>query len=136
MASQTISLREFRSVVFDDIPFYFEETTIGGERAFTSDIGSGYTVAIITSIPTDKTYSRGKGEDAIRVIVRDENNELVDSASHTKRTEGFGERVKEKVLAFMTCPYTDCDGAIKVADGPHGAYYFCTDDDCTHTESI
>lgn len=132
MTDTPIYLSDFRSFVFEEIPFYFEETTRGGEIAFEYDLGSGYSAFILTSIEEDSTVVRE--DDAIRVFVTDDSDELVDMKPHTKRTEGFEQRVIEKVYDYIRCPV--CEESIKVANGEYGSYYFCTSQECDFTESV
>lgn len=132
MTDESISIHDFREFVFNDIPVYFEETIQGGEIAFRYDLGSGYSVLIITSITEGEVYIREN--DAIRVIVTDDSDELVDAKPHTKRTSGFKERVIRKVNDYIKCP--ECGGSVKVAEGDYGSYYFCTDDSCDYTRSV
>ena len=133
MPADRIHISDFRELVFEEIPFYFEETTRGGEIAFEYNLGSGYSVFILTSIDKDDKVVRKEG-DAIRVLVTDDSDELVDMKPHTKRTDGFGERVIEKVSDYILCPV--CDESVKVAEGEYGPYYFCTDQECDYTNSV
>lgn len=132
MTDTSISISDFRDFVFNDIPVFFEETTRGGEIAFEHKLGNGYSVVIITSITKGEKYIRKN--DSIKIIVLDDSNELVEAKPHTKRTEGFRERVIEKVESIIHCP--ECSESVKVSVGEYGPYYFCTNDTCEYTESI
>lgn len=134
MATINISFNEFRGFVFNELPYYFSETTVGGERAFDSDMGSGYSLRILTSIPKGQDMVREEGADAIRVQVVDETGAPVRSASHTKRTPGYRDRVSDKVQDLSTCP--DCWSERKVSKGEYGPYFFCVSDECDYTDSI
>jgi hypothetical protein len=134
MATINITFNEFRGFVFSDLPYYFSETTVGGERAFDTDMGNGYSLRILTSIPQGQDEVREEGEDAIRVQLVDENGSPVKTASHTKRTPGYRDRVTTKVKELSRCP--QCWSELKVAKSEHGPYLFCTSNDCGYTESI
>lgn len=135
MGSINISIGEFREFVFNDIPYYFEEVTVGNERAFKHDLGNGYAVKILTSIPSGQKYVRNSN-DSMKVILTDTADDLVDARSHTKRTPGYRDRIQEKVNYYIKCPESGCGGDVKVADGQYGKYFFCTEDDCGYMESV
>lgn len=135
MATIDISINEFRGFVFNELPYYFEEARVGGERAFESNIGKGYKLQILTSIPADSDVVREEGSDAIRVQVVDDTGTPVQSASHTKRTPGYRDRIKEKINELLICPKCGLD-ELRVSDGQYGHYFFCTGDDCGYTDSI
>lgn len=136
MGSINISIKEFRGFIFNELPYYFEEITVGNERAFKYDMGNGYSVKVLTSIPSGQKYVRGEGSDSIKVILTDTADDLVDARPRTNRTPGYRERIIEKVKYYTECPEENCTGDVKVADGEYGKYFFCTEDDCEYMESV
>lgn len=126
-----IYISDFREVLFEELPVYFEETTQGGERAFEHTMGSGFTLLILTSITEGEQRVR-EDNDAIRVLLKYD-NEIVDGQPHTKRTEGFQRRLTEKINRYIKCP--ECHNELKIAEGEYGFYYFCTEG-CGYTESL
>lgn len=135
MATINISIHEFRGFVFDDLPHYYEETTVGGERAFETKLGKEYTLQILTSIPVNEEEVRKEGDDAIRVQIVNPEGTPVRAETHTKRTPGYQERVSEKIISLIRCP--ECRSSeLRVSEGQYGPYFFCTSDNCSYTDSI
>lgn len=134
MGTIDITLGEFKGFVYS-LDLYFEETSVGGEAAFESNIGQDYTLRILTSIDAnadDDEAVRPEGTDAIRVHLASPDSDIVQSTPHTKRTPGWRDRIKDKIDEIIGCP--DCDGTMRLSDGDYGLYFFCTE--CDHTESF
>lgn len=134
MGTIEISFNEFRGFIYNEIPYYFEETTVGGEKAFETNMGKNYRLQILTSIPVNRDVVREEGEDAIRVQLVDPSGNPVKTTPHTKRTPGYRDRVSRKVKEIANCP--ECGDERKVSDGEYGPYMFCVSETCEHTESL
>lgn len=140
MGSISISLQDFRDLLYNSdvsiLDRYWEEGVNGGERVFYYSVGEGFVLEILTSIPRDEYYSRSEG-DAIRTQIRhQETGKILDAEAHTKRTEGWEDRVAEKVESLVGCPEEECTGEKRIADGQYGRYYFCIEDTCNFSQSI
>lgn len=131
MATLNISFNEIRGFVFN-LDLYFEETVVGHERVFEADIGNGYKIRFFTSISEKSEEVREEGSDAMRVNVVNDDGDIIKSASHTKRTPGWDDRIEEKINKLIGC--NECGDFLKVADGEHGKYFFCPE--CGNTQSI
>ena len=125
-----IYLSDFREIVFTEISGYFHEKIYGDEVGFWHDMGSDFKLVILTSV--DKQSETIKEKDAIRVLLK-QNNEIILMKPHTKRTDGYGERLVSKVNDILLC--SNCEAESKIAHGEYGYYYFCTEG-CGETQSI
>jgi hypothetical protein len=138
MSSKSISLQDFRDVLYGDdyeLDLYWDETKNGGERSFHSERGESIVLEILTSIPVGDYYTREKN-DAIRTQLRDtQSGEIIDAETHTKRTDGWEERLVSKINALSQCPEDDCSGTKRVSDGQYGLFFYCTDCD-DYSESL
>lgn len=133
MGAIDITLREFRGFVFNELDGYYDECVSGGEIAFDLNVGTGYTLRILTSIPADDDVVREKG-DAIRVILLSPNDELVQGTAHVKRMPNYRTHIKERIDELIGCE--NCDGDMRLSAGDYGPYMFCTNDDCEFTRSL
>lgn len=138
-----ISIDELRGFVYGDFSeelgagddtLYFQETVVGNERAFVADIGSGYHLQFLTSIGADEETVRDEGSDAMRLLIVDENGNIVSSESHTKRKPKYREKIRRKSSELLECP--ECLSQRRVASGEYGRYFFCTNNSCEYTESL
>jgi hypothetical protein len=141
MGSISISLQDFRDILYNPektgVDLYWNETQNGGERAFHSEIGEDFVVEILTSIPVKEYYSRQEN-DAIRTQIRNtETGEIIEAEPHTKRTQGWEDRLVTKIHALIDCPEEDdSDGEKRISNGEYGRYYFCTNDNCDFIQSL
>jgi hypothetical protein len=133
MGSIPISLSEFRGFVFNDLDGYYSEETVGNERAFDRNIGKGYTVRILTSIPADGDIVRREG-DAIRVLLLDPDNKPLVYTSHVKRTPGYRDRIQDRLDELIGCD--SCGDRMAASVSDYGPYLFCTSDECSTTRNL
>lgn len=121
MAIVPIEFREFQGVLFNyGERLYFEERKIGSERAFEADISKGYRLRVLTSISSGKSVVRDEGTDAIRVQVVDSSGDPVIHTSHTKRTQGWDKRLREKLDTLLLCPL--CRSSRRIGESEYGSY--------------
>lgn len=129
-----IGLSEFRNFVFNELEMYFEETVVGNEYCYEYNIGENFYVRILSSIDVENEKVRDD-IDSIKIHIFDKSdNSIIESESHTKRTPGYRDRIKEKVNNLVECP--ECSENRRVSDGQYGKYFYCVNENCEYTESI
>lgn len=133
MATIPISISEFRGFVFNDLDGYYSEEIVGRERAFDRNIGKGYTLRILTSIPEDDDTVRREG-DAIRVLLLDPKKKPVQYTSHIKRTPGYRDRVRDRIDELIGCD--ECGEFMAASVSDYGPYLFCTNENCSNTRNL
>lgn len=127
MSRIEITEKEFTGFMYDH-PYYFEKIEVGNELGFESHLGNDYYLQVLSSIPLNDNIVRE--DDAIRIHIlhwsEEENSStIVESESHTKRTPGFRDRVKQKIQNLVGCP--ECSERMGAAIGDDGPYKFCGD---------
>lgn len=133
MGAIEITLREFRGFVFNELDGYYEEVAAGGERAFDMNVGKGYTLRVLSSIPQGKEKVRESG-DALRVILLNPDDELVHGTAHVKRMPNYREHIQSRIDELIGCE--ECGEEMRISTGEYGPYMFCTSDDCSHTQDV
>lgn len=123
MGTLNITEKEFTGFMYDH-PYYFDKIEVSTEIGFESHLGNEYYLRVLSSIGINDDVVRD--DDAIRVhVYNKEDDDIVAWESHTKRTPGFRDRVKEKIQNLVGCP--KCSAKMNVAIGDDGPYLFCAD---------
>jgi hypothetical protein len=129
-----ISRKEFFGLLSNRTDLGFTDEVFGHELAIESNIGQGYKLRILTSIHEDSDVVRGEGEDAIRVMIVDSEGEIYESTPHIKRTEGFDERIIDRIDELIGCESCGSSDSMRINNGKNGDFFFCLN--CDHTESV
>lgn len=157
----TISLGEFERFIGDvNYPFRrydhdWAEEYIYEVRFSDTEVEEGYVLRLYSTVDKRSDESRGKGHDAIRVVLlyQDEDKpaneyEPMKTTPHTKRTPGWERRCNEKIeelVAYVNehkrCP--DCNRPLVIRTNSYTEEQFwgCTgydqdDPDCFYTEDL
>lgn len=109
MAIDEFYLSDFRTVVFDELP-YFDETVVGNEYVYERQMekieDQQVLLRIYSSVDQHTEKARGEGKDAIRIKFETPNGNALalENRSYTKilRTEGWNERLKERANKYMS----------------------------------
>lgn len=149
-----ITLEEFEQFLADTP---YEWSTIdntefgrwGGEYTYRASLNSflapdNLEVRVYSTIDKSDKRSRSKGSDAIRTVIFDrDTSQVIAGREHTKRTEGWQRRLREKIdhlfdqWMHVVHICDECNSYMVKRDGKYGEFLGCTGyPECDNTRQL